>query len=56
MRTYTLNNEIIEIDYFIQVNELFTEQDKLAIAALQPGQSITYGGGAACEFVLKRLS
>jgi hypothetical protein len=56
MRTYTLNDEMIELDFFIQVNECFTDEDKAKIAALKPGDSIVYGGGAASEFVLKRLS
>jgi len=54
---YTLDNDIIDLDMFIEVNmDMFNEQDIANIHSLQPGDHIVYGGGAAAEFILKRIS
>lgn len=54
---YTLDNDPIDLDMFIEVNmDMFNEQDIANIRSLQTGDHIVYGGGAAAEFILKRIS
>lgn len=57
MNQYTLDNDFIDLNAFIEVNkDMFTEQDLNNINNLQPGDHIVYGGGAAAEFILTRIS
>jgi hypothetical protein len=57
MYQYTLDNDLIDLNNFIEVNkDMFTEQDLNNINKLQPGENIIYGGGAAAEFILTRIS
>ncbi len=54
---YTLDNEPIDLKDFTELNiDMFDEQDLVKINSLQPGDHIVYGGGAAAEFILKRIS
>lgn len=57
MNQYTLDNDFIDLNTFIAVNkDMFSDQDLININNLQPGDHIVYGGGAAAEFTLKRIS
>jgi len=52
-RRFTLDGAAVDIDDFIEVNG-FAMPDIEQIASIKVGESITYGGGAAAEFILRR--
>ena len=57
--SYTLDGEPVDIEEFISDNTAedvagITELEVASIRALQPGEQIIFGGGAAAEFVLRR--
>lgn len=55
--SYCLDGQPIDLDTFIQVNiDMLDSQDINQIHHLQPGEYIVYGGGAAAEFILTRIS
>lgn len=52
---YTLDGEPVDIAELIAVNHAVLDADDIArIDAMQPGEQIIFGGGAAAEFVLRR--
>jgi len=53
-KRYTLDGKSVDIIDFIADNE-FTRRDIQEIADLRKGEEIIYGGGAAAEFVLRRV-
>lgn len=54
---YTLDNDLIDLKDFTELNiDMFDEQDLVNINSLQTGDHIVYAGGAAAEFILKRIS
>ena len=52
---YMLDGQRINIQKFIQANE-FEFSEIACIRKLEVGQQIRYGGGAAAEFILKRIA
>ena len=54
-RQFTLDGRGFDIGDFIAANE-FDSEDVEFIRALEVGQSIRYGGGAAAEFLLVRIA
>lgn len=58
--SYTLDGELVDIEEFIADNTadgvaVLSAEEVADIRALLPGQEITWGGGAAAEFVLRRV-
>lgn len=54
---YTLDGEPVDLEDFLNVNkDGLTKEEVKAVKGLRPGKSIVFGGGAAAEFVLKRLA
>lgn len=54
-RQFTLNGDHINVAEFLHANdETFTLDDVKAILALEPGDKLVFGGGAAPQFVLER--
>lgn len=57
---YTLDDEPVDVEEFISDNTAddvaaITAEDIACIRALEPGEQIVMGGGAAAEFVLRRV-
>lgn len=57
MRRYALDGEPTTLDDFLAANvgELDAEEIRRAVG-LEPGESMTFGGGAAAVFTLTRLT
>lgn len=55
-RTFTLDGQPLDLADFLAVNAESDDVDPAAIDALAVGETITYGGGAAATFILKRES
>jgi hypothetical protein len=53
---YTLDGTEVDVEIFIGENEDFEVADINQISALNVGEQITYGGGAAPERVLRRIA
>lgn len=58
--SYTLDGEVVDIEQFIACNTAeyvacISDEEVADIRALLPGQEITFGGGAAAEFVFRRV-
>lgn len=53
-REFTLDGEPCDLENFIAVNE-FSRDDVQEILALEAGEFIRYGGGAAALFTLRRV-
>lgn len=51
---YTLDGEPVDVDDFLYVNG-YGIKDADHIAAMNIGDEVTYGGGAAATFVLRRV-
>jgi hypothetical protein len=52
---FTLDGDALSIRTFLDVNRGdFEADDYWRIAALTPGETLSFGGGAAAEFVLRR--
>lgn len=57
--TYVIDDEpqdVFSLNDFLKNNEGLSEGDKENILALEVGGSVTFGGGAAAEFVVRRMS
>lgn len=53
-KRFTLDGETVEIVSFISDND-FTKKEIKEIASMKVGDEIIYGGGAAAEFILRRV-
>lgn len=54
---YLLNGEPVELKAFLEVNkEAFFKEEIEEALALQPGETLTFGGGAAAKSILTRIS
>lgn len=54
-KVFTLDGEPLDLADFVVVNDLEPEQVN-AIGAMEPGDEMTFGGGAGALFVLRRVS
>lgn len=57
MRRFTLDGQELDLYAFLVANQdAFETRDIEAIVALEVGEEITYGGGAAATSVLRRVA